>query len=161
LAPIQTIACGNAPNEIVIDPFDRFAYVVNNTDGSVSEYAINPATGLLTLIGTVAADPSDEALSITLDSQGQNAYVTNYRAGTVWQYSINQTTGALTFMTSTPAGSNPSWLAIDPSGQYAYVTDRTITGSTIEQFSITNGALVPIGPVPSTGTQPVAIFTAP
>jgi len=159
--PIQTIACGNAPNEIVIDPFDRFAYVVNNTDGSVSEYSINPTTGTLTAIGTVAADPSDESLSITLDSQGQNAYVTNYRAGTVWQYSINQTTGALTFVTSTPAGSSPSWLAIDPSGQFAYVTDRTTTGSTIEQFSITNGALVPIGPVPSTGTQPVAIFTAP
>jgi len=163
VTPTQTIACGNAPNEIVIDPFDRFAYVVNYTAGTVSQYSIDAANGTLTPIGTgvVAADPAAATSSITLDALGQNAYVTNRNAGTVWQYSINQTTGALTFVSSVTAGTNPSWLAIDASGHYAYVTDRVVGGSTIAEFSITDGTLLPIGTAQSTGTDPVSIFTAP
>jgi DNA-binding beta-propeller fold protein YncE len=53
-------------------------------------------------------------------------------------------------------------LAIDPSGQYAYVTERVAGGSTIAEYSITGGALTPLpqATVQSSGTEPVSIFTA-
>jgi 6-phosphogluconolactonase (cycloisomerase 2 family) len=172
LTASPTIATGDEPNEIVVDPLNRFAWVVNYFDGTVSAYTIG-TNGALQLTGTVSADANSNsrcggngcaASSITIDATGQNAYVTNRSAGTIWQYAINQTNGTLTKLNivNVGTGTEPSWLAIDPSGQYAYVTERVAGGSTIAEYSITGGALTPLpqATVQSSGTEPVSIFTA-
>ena len=42
------VATGNQPSAINVEPNDRFVYVTNYLDNNVSEYAINPASGVLT-----------------------------------------------------------------------------------------------------------------
>jgi 6-phosphogluconolactonase (cycloisomerase 2 family) len=163
LSPIGNIAAGNQPNSIVTT--GQFVYVANLSDGTVSEYTIDPTNGSLTPIAGGPVTAGAGASSITIDAKGQNAYVTNRGAGTVEQFSIGPT-GALVLQSSVSVGASngPSSLAIDPSGQYAYVTERFATGNPIAEFSVSStGALTPLNPatVPSTGTQPVSIITVP
>src|SRR6202023_734079 len=55
---------------------------------------------------------------------------------TVSGYTINPTTGALTLIAASPfaAGNTPVFVAVDPSGKFAYVAnngDNTVSGYTI------------------------------
>jgi 6-phosphogluconolactonase (cycloisomerase 2 family) len=53
----NSVAAGNAPTGIAVDPTSRFAYVVNRLDNTVSMYTIDPSTGNLTLNST-ATNPT-------------------------------------------------------------------------------------------------------
>jgi hypothetical protein len=69
------------------------------------------------------------------------AYVANSGDGTVSAYKIDSTTGALSMVGSFQAGSDPTSVAVDPSGKFAYVAnfnDDTVSAYTINS---TTGAL--------------------
>jgi 6-phosphogluconolactonase (cycloisomerase 2 family) len=53
LTSIGTITAGSSPSSIAIDPSGKFAYVTNFNSDDVSMFSIDPATGALTLIGTI------------------------------------------------------------------------------------------------------------
>ena len=77
-----TIAAGNAPTEIAVDPTSRFAYVVNRLDNTVSMFTIDPGTGNLAPNST-ASNPTatiatgTEPFRIDFDPTGKFVYVTN------------------------------------------------------------------------------------
>jgi 6-phosphogluconolactonase (cycloisomerase 2 family) len=173
-----TVPTGSLPNDIVVDPSGRFVYVVNsNTNGngnSISQYTIG-ANGQLTPMSPPTVPTGTEPWSITIDAAGRNAYVpnrNNRNVGTVTHFTIDATTGALTLAVAVApatnpvtAGTGPTSLAIDPSGNFAYVTNRdppTATPHTISQYSIAaNGDLTPVTPsTAAAGVQPAAIITA-
>jgi 6-phosphogluconolactonase (cycloisomerase 2 family) len=85
---------------VAVDPAGKFAYVANwtgpNTDGSVSMYTIDAATGGLTPIGTIATELSPT--SIAIHPSGKFAYVTNSGSNNVSMYSIDRATGSLTLI---------------------------------------------------------------
>jgi 6-phosphogluconolactonase (cycloisomerase 2 family) len=173
-----TVPTGSQPNDIVVDPSGRFAYVVNsNTNASgnsISQYTIGANDGLLTPMSPPTVPTGTEPWSITIDAAGSNAYVPNRNnkqpPGTVSHYTIDPTTGVLTLAVAVaPAtnpvtvGTGPTSLAIDPSGGFAYVTNRDSgLPSTVSQFSIAaNGDLTPLTPLTATaGVEPAAIITS-
>jgi len=54
------------------------------------------------------------------------------------------------------AGTHPSAIAVDPSGNYAYVTD--LANSDVLSYSISSGLLTPVSNSPfQAGSQPIAI----
>ncbi len=53
-----TIAAGTHPSYVAIDPTNQFAYAANRVSNDVTEFSIDPATGLLTLVGTVSVAPA-------------------------------------------------------------------------------------------------------
>ncbi|HEX4037236.1 MAG TPA: beta-propeller fold lactonase family protein [Acidobacteriaceae bacterium] len=77
-----TVAAGNAPAGMAVDPTSRFAYVVNRLDNTVSMFTIDPTSGSLTLNAT-AANPTGtiaagtEPFRIAFDRTGKFLYVTN------------------------------------------------------------------------------------
>jgi 6-phosphogluconolactonase (cycloisomerase 2 family)/uncharacterized protein YjdB len=178
LTPLSTptVPAGAWPNDVVVDPSGRFVYVVNsNTNASgnsISQYTIG-ANGLLTPMSPATVSTGTQPWSITIDAAGRNAYVPNRNngnVGTVSHYTIDATTGALTLAVPVApatnpvaAGTGPSSLAIDPSGGFAYVTNRypvDATPHTISQYSIAaNGDLTPLTPPATAGAQPTGIIT--
>jgi 6-phosphogluconolactonase (cycloisomerase 2 family) len=166
LTPIITsqVLAGNQSNWIAVDPSGSYVYVANDGDNTISQYTIG-AGGVLApmAIPTVPAGP--DPVSITIDPKGRNVYVANQNfqgPGTVWQFTIGAG-GALTFASTTPVDNGPSSVAIDPTGSFAYVTNRYSTTGTISQFSVdpANGTLTPLAPPFVTpGPQPAAIITA-
>jgi 6-phosphogluconolactonase (cycloisomerase 2 family) len=175
LVPLSppTVPTGSQPNDIVVDPSGRFVYVANANGNSISQYTIG-ATGQLTPMSPPTVPTGTEPWSITIDAAGRNAYVPNRNnqqpPGTVWHYTIDQTTGALTLAVPvapatnpTTAGTGATSLAIDPSGGFAYVTNRDSgVPSTVSQFAIAaNGDLTPLAPPTApAGAQPAAIITS-
>jgi len=164
LTPLGTVAAGSGPNFIVVDPSGRFVYVPNNGAGTVSQYSIG-AGGTLTSIAP-AVMAAAGAWSITIDSAGHNAYVANRDAASVSHFTIDSTTGALTLLNtlSLPAGTGPTNVAIDPSGLFAYISDRGLVSpqATISQCSVAaDGTLTLLTPPTApAGNAPAAIITS-
>ena len=161
-----TVSTGLLPNSITVDPSGKYVYVANqkdNTVGSVGQYAIDPATGMLSPIGSGTVTAGAQPFALTVDPSGKHVYVANYADGTISQFSIGPV-GALTALSPTasvPSGTHNgstrvSSVNVDPAGSFAYATNRG--DGTISQYSIdTTGALVPlaIAIVPS-GTTPAS-----
>jgi YVTN family beta-propeller protein len=161
-----TIGAGGVyPQSITVDPAGKYAYVANaNTNagdqffvGNASMYKIDPTTGALTFIGSVAADLG--AHSVAVDPSGKFAYVANFgdldiRFGNVSMYTINPTSGALTSTGTVPAVDSPWSVAVDPSGKFAYVANEGgLAPTAVSMYTIdpTTGGLTSIGAIPSGG----------
>ena len=168
LTAFGTVPAGSDPNGIVVDPSGSFVYVPNNGDGTISQFSIGVGGALIPIAGAVNSGAG--VWSITIDAGGSNAYVPNRTNGTVTHYTINAMSGALTLavpvapaLNPVPAGAGATSLALDPSGHFAYVTDRNSPApSTISQFSVAaNGDLAPLAtPTAPAGTAPAAIITS-
>jgi trimeric autotransporter adhesin len=165
LTPLGTVPAGSQSNMVVVDPSGRFVYVPNHAAGTVSQYVIG-AGGALTPIAAAVASGTG-AWSITIDSAGSNAYVANADANSVSHFTIDPASGALTLVNALglPALTGPTSVAIDPSGLFAYISDRGPVASpqtTISQCSIAaDGSLTLLTPpIAPAGTAPAAIITA-
>jgi 6-phosphogluconolactonase len=146
------VACTDTP---------QYAYVVNNGDNTVSQYAIN-ASGALAPLSVATVATGNLPQSVTVDPSRKYVYVTNLADNTISQYVI-QSDGTLAPNTpaTVPTGNGPWALAVDPSGTWAYVVNSA--DDTITQFSVNaSGALVaaPIAPV-VTGAEPWNITLSP
>jgi len=78
-----------------VEPTGRFAYVANQGANTVSAFAINPTSGLLTPAGGPVATGNLPA-STSVDFSGRWLYVANLGSNDVSIYTIDGTTGALT-----------------------------------------------------------------
>ena len=166
-----TVASGDGPYSVSVEPGGRFAYVANSNADTISGYSIDTAagtdTGALTALTDVdAGTPGNQTsiatgdfpISITVHPSGKFAYTVNQGVGatgnTISAYSINVTSGALSAMdadgvtTGTQAtiatGTLPYAITVDPTGNFAYVanyTSGTISAYTINQ---TTGALTTV-----------------
>ena len=162
---------GSNAMAIAIDPSGKFAYAVGDNcaldtfDGEVSAYTISPSTGALSSTGSPAAAgvcPS----SVAVDHLGRFAYVTNdsglngHQDDDVATYTINATTGALTFIGFAGTGMGPSFVAIDPTGKFAYVTNFLSNDVSVYTINAITGALTSIGTV-GAGASPTSIAIDP
>ena len=82
----ELVAKAVNPSWIVTHPSKKFLYavneIVNQDSGSVSAYAIDPATGDLTHLNVVSSEGSGPA-HMSLDASGKYAFVANYAGGTI------------------------------------------------------------------------------
>jgi uncharacterized repeat protein (TIGR01451 family) len=162
-APIAAGVADEQSTGIAVTPVseseygNEYVYVTNDGASSVSQYSVNAATGALTLLpqGVATVDPgSGNPNSITVDPSGSWAYTTNPTSNSVTVLRIAPGTGELTpvqeFSSSSSPSvtlSDPTGVAIDPTGNYLYVANNG--GNDVAEFvlSQTTGALTPIGTV--------------
>ncbi len=177
------IATKKAPVFVSVDPSGRFAYMANGGDNTISQYSIG-ANGVLTPIATAAKVAADLfPVSVTIDPSGRFAYVSNsgesphITASTISQYTI-AANGALmpnAAAAMVATGHDPSPVAVDPSGRFAYVANRgdgtddpmgrnkELTG-TVSQYTIgENGELTPntAAPTVAAGESPSSVTVDP
>jgi len=105
----------------------------------------------------LASDTIDGAKGVTT---GSYLYAADTLNGNVLGYSVAPATGLLTQLSGSPfaAGNQPSAITVDPTGNYAFVTNAV--DSTISAYTISNGVLKSFGTYP-TSTQPVAVLVDP
>jgi len=82
----KLVAKAPNPSWIVVHPSKKYLYAVNEIvdqeSGSVSAYAIEPATGDLTPLNVVSSEGRGPA-HMSLDASGKFAFVANYAGGTI------------------------------------------------------------------------------
>lgn len=163
------LACPDlcSPYSVEVDRSGKFAYVASEGGPAptlVSMWTIDSTTGALTFIGTVAA--GGRAVSVAVDPKGNFAYVADISNGfsgennDVSMYTINAGSGGLTFIGTIPAGTDPSFVAVDPSGKFAYVTNSGSNDVSMYTLDSTTGILTLIGSV-AAGSSPSSIAIHP
>jgi 6-phosphogluconolactonase (cycloisomerase 2 family) len=142
---------------------DRFAYVANAADNSVTEFSIDSLTGKLKAVQGATFPTGTGPRAIVSDPLRRFIYVANFDSNNISGYVVNDTTGALTPVAGSPffAGTNPSALAIDSEGMFLYAANygsNSISGFTIQS----NGSLASITGSPfATGLGPKSLATTP
>jgi YVTN family beta-propeller protein len=156
-----TVATGNSPSSMAVDPSGKFAYVTNSADNTVSVYTINQTTGALTAGNTVASGNSPQ--SVAVDPNGRFVYVINWNSNSVSVYTIDQTTGALTAGTAVLTVNAPNQVSVEPTGKFAYITSSpSFNTYRVTEYAIdqTTGALT-AGTFIATGANPGALVFDP
>jgi 6-phosphogluconolactonase (cycloisomerase 2 family) len=171
VSTLANVSTGNesSPLAVTVDPSGRFAYAVNEDDGTVSMFTIDSTTGILmpTTPATVFTGPIP--FGITVDPSGKFAYVVNNESGVsmpfgISQYTVDSVTGVLTENTPSVvgAGNGPTSVAVDPTSKFAYVVNRQ--DNTVSMFTIdsSTGNLTPNTPtIIATGKQPFCVAVDP
>ena len=80
--------------EIAVHPSGKFLYASNRGHNSIVGYRIDPATGLLSVIG-FATQGVNFPRNFTIDPSGKWLYVANQKGDTIVQFEIDAQTGEL------------------------------------------------------------------
>src|SRR4030088_1186866 len=141
---------------IAMHPSGKFLVAVSGT--RVTVYAIDPSSGSLTSIQTVAGD---SPVAAAIDPTGSFLFTANVNSNSVSAFTINRNTGILTPVPGSPfaAGPNPQSVVIQH-GKFLYVPNGN--GASVSAYAINSktGALVEVAGSPfSTGSIPVAAVT--
>jgi 6-phosphogluconolactonase (cycloisomerase 2 family) len=131
--------------------YGRFAYAANGADGTITAFAVDGPTGFLRLGGYALGG---KAGRLAIDATGKHLYATSGAASSITMFAIGPD-GSLPFNgVSKTLGGQPTSLALEPTGHYAYV----VANGNIYQFSIDGtGALTALStPSVPTGTSSLA-----
>jgi trimeric autotransporter adhesin len=145
-APLATLTASAAP---------EYAYASNQSDNTVSEYAIG-AGGVLTSLGTQATGAEPNAIAVV--PSGNYLYVANWVDATLSEYTIGSD-GTLTAIGTVATGINPASIIVDPTSSYVYVAN--LGSNSVSEYAIgSGGALTTIGTI-AAGSGPACIAIDP
>jgi 6-phosphogluconolactonase (cycloisomerase 2 family) len=100
------VATGNHPTRIALTPDSKYMYVVNQGDGTVSQFAINPNGTLTAIAENLRA--GTQPVAITTDLAGTFLYVVNQGSDSVSIFRISSIDGTLTAQAPASTGPSPS-----------------------------------------------------
>ncbi len=133
---------GAGPRHFDFHPNGRFAYVINETDLTVSALSYDPAAGTLRELQTLSTLPPGESkqrgfstADLHVGPSGKFLYGSNRGHDTIVVYAIDPDTGKLTYVENKPTGGKtPRNFAIDPTGTYLLAENQS--SDTIVVFRI-------------------------
>jgi 6-phosphogluconolactonase len=115
LTPYQTVSTlpddfegKNSCAQIQISPSGKFLYAPNRGHNSIACFSVDAATGQLTPVGHVSADPVPRALS--LDPSGSFMFAAGLETGRLTSYRVNGDTGELDPLETYDVGKRPMWV---------------------------------------------------
>ncbi len=146
------------PSFLAVHPNHRFVYAVNEVgnyqgqkSGAVSAFAIDRATGKLTLLNQVASGGADPCY-ITVDKTGKYVLVANYTGGSIAGFPIladGRLGEASAFIQHTGPGTNPQRqegphahsIDLSPDNRFAIVDDLGLDETLVYRFDSEKGSL--------------------
>jgi 6-phosphogluconolactonase len=160
LTSIGLAAQSKNPSFLVVHPNHRFLYAVNELrtyngekSGAVSAFAIDRATGKLTLLNEVVSKGADPCY-ITMDKTGKYVMVANYTGGSVAVFPVledGRLGEASAFVQHTGHGTNPQRqegphahsIDLSPDNRFAMVDDLGLDETLSYKFDAAKGSLAP------------------
>lgn len=140
-------ATNDSPDALAIDPSGQYLYTAattSSTNTNLSQYSIGTNGVLATTPVKTIAIPSRYTSNLIIDPKGKFAYLSAADNGAAttsleYEYSIDSN-GILNQVGTFSAMSEGSGIAIDTTGQYAYLTDNV--ANTVAAYKIeTSGTL--------------------
>jgi 6-phosphogluconolactonase len=163
LSPVQQVKSAN-PSFVALDPSHRFLYVINEIDdyegqklGSAEAYAIDPATGMLTLLNRQSVGGPIPA-HLAVDPSGRHLVVANYIGGNFVVLPIDAdgrlgpVSGEIKDSGTGPnkqrqEAPHPHAVVFDPAGRVIAAADLGI--DKVLTFRLNDGGLVRVGEAPA------------
>jgi 6-phosphogluconolactonase len=157
LSPPKLLLSADGPSFFALSPDGHHLYSTNYTaDGGVSAYALDPATGNLTLLNRIPGNHFGTS-HISLDQSGRFALAANFDHGQIAVFPIapDGSLAAPVFTDHHPgSGPNPArqkttyphCILTDPSNHYALIPDLGLDKLFVYQFNNQTGKLTPNDP---------------
>ena len=149
--PFAALAPGAGPRHFAFHPDGRFAYVINELDGTITGFAYNTTTGALTPIETVSTLPKgfqgqNLCAEIRVHPAGGFLYGSNRGHDSIAMYRIDTATGRLSpigHLTSDVV--EPRNFNIDPTGTCCLVANQNDDSVVVFRIDPRAGTLAPTG----------------
>lgn len=159
---------GTGPRHFVTSADNRYAYVLSELLGTVTTFALDGSTGLLTETGTASALPPDTPLvpgapraavgtpdgapqrnrerdiwaaDIHLTPDGRFLYVSERTGSTLGAFAVDARSGKLSYLGSTPTESQPRGFAIAPDGRFLVACGERSETISLYAIDAAGGAL--------------------
>jgi 6-phosphogluconolactonase len=144
--PAVSPEAGHGPRHMAFSPDGKYLYVLNELSGHVTQYAIDPGKGTLTIVGTIssvpaeaglvwgvaqapvgsaaaAAAPKDDkpkiwAADIQITPDGKFLYTTERTTNKIALFTVAPGTGKLAYVSNFATEAQPRGIRIDPTGRY-------------------------------------------
>jgi len=156
------------PRHFVISPDNQFVYVLSELLATVTTFALDPKTGLLTQVGSVAGLPPSSTLGpgmprapvgspdapaprntdndiwaadIHITPNGKFLYISERTSSILSTFAVDAQAGKLTYLGSTPTEKHPRGFAIDPTGKYMVVSGEKSDTISVYAIDASSGAL--------------------
>ena len=151
--PFAATAPGAGPRHFAIHPTQRFAYVINEMQNSVTAFTRDASNGSLTMLHTVSTLPADvkappnySTAEVLVHPSGRFLYGSNRGHDSISLFTIDQSTGRLTFVETTPTGgSTPRGFGIDPTGAYLIAGNQRSDSVVVFRVDPESGKLTATG----------------
>lgn len=163
VTPLGLMAETVNPSFVAVHPNRRFLYAVNEvtnykgqSSGAVSAFAIDRASGKLTLLNEVPSRGADPCY-VSLDKDGKHVLVANYTGGNIAVFPVledGRLGDASAFVQHTGHGSNPKRqeaphahsIDLSPDNRFALVDDLGLDQLLVYRFDQEKGTLAPNRP---------------
>lgn len=96
--------------DIQMTPSGRFLYTSERTQSNLSRFAVDHATGKLSLLGQTATEKQPRGFAI--DPQGNYLIASGEKSDTISLYALDASTGDLALKDKVPAGKGANWVQI-------------------------------------------------
>ena len=153
------------PRHFITSSDNRFAYVLSELLGTVTTFAIDGKTGVLSQVSSASGLPADTKLGpgaprgaigvpggppprntdndiwaadIHMTPNGKFLYISERTGHVLAAFGVDSASGKLTYLSSTPTERQPRGFAIDPKGKFLVATgekSETISVYSIDQAS--------------------------
>jgi len=152
---------GPHPHEAVMSPDNRFLLVPDLGLDKVFVYALDSASGKLTLASTTDTRPGFGPRHMLFGKGGKFAYVLGEMASAVAVMSYDKKNGKLTLVenidtipSQLTTENNSAELALSNDGQFLYATNRGHDSVTVFKVNAANGKLTNMQNIPTQGRIP-------
>lgn len=128
--PFATVEPGAGPRHLTFSPDQRFAYVLNEMQSSITVFAYDAMAGKLQALETISILPAgfdgeNFTAELQMSKSGKILYASNRGADTLAVLSVCCNTGKLTLLEQVSCGGKtPRYFSIDPSGSYVLVANQ-------------------------------------
>lgn len=144
---------GAGPRHMRFAAGGRVAYVLNELDASLDRYAVDPATGTLSLRQTVQTLPAGTvgriaAADLHLTPDGRFLYASERLTGTLSAWRVDSATGDLAPLGSIASEAGPRGFAISPDGRFLLCAGQTSHRIGVYAIAADTGRLTAIGGLP-------------
>jgi len=149
--PYAAVKPGAGPRHFAFHPNDRFAYVINELDSTITVFGYDAGKGTLTEIQTVPTLPADfkgqsTTAEIAVHPSGKFLYGSNRGHDSIAVFAIDTATGKLTFVQHQPTqGRTPRNFALDPTGAFLLAANQDSDNVVVFRIDAQSGKLSPIG----------------
>ncbi|MBI1375111.1 MAG: beta-propeller fold lactonase family protein [Phycisphaera sp.] len=148
--PFTAAAVGAGPRHFAFHPSGKFAYVINETNRTVTAYAYDANAGTLTELQTLTTVPADvtkgSTAEVRVHPSGRFLYGSNRGHDSIAVYAIDPATGRLTAKGQVPTGGKtPRNFGVDPTGRYLLAANQDSASVVVFRIDPDTGMPTPTG----------------
>ena len=142
---------GAGPRHMAFRPDERFAYVINELDSTVTAFAYNAESGALSDLQSVSTlpphfDGRNTTAEIAVHTSGDYLYASNRGHDSVVLFEIDQDDGTLRYVDAqSTGGRTPRHFELDGPGKHLIIANQATNTLLVCRIDSDNGRLKPSG----------------